>query len=126
MACTPVVTVPRERIFAEKIAYKKTAPPISRRRGYTLQTLIVVVIVMATVIPAIQVAIQILLRFSFVRTLLLDFRLLARRRTKITVLQILALLLPVMMDAALVLTDLAGIVAHVLIVRRVRERKHQQ
>src|ERR1700693_1122931 len=127
MACTPVVYDSARRIFAEKIAYKKTAPPLSRRRGYTLQTLLVVVIMMtATIVAVIQVAIQILLRFSFVRTLFLDFRLLARRRTEIAVLQVLALLLSVMMDPALVLSDLAGVVAHILIVRRMRDRKHRQ
>jgi hypothetical protein len=114
------------RIFAEKIAYKKTAPPISRRRGYTLQTLLVVVIMMtATIVAVIQIAIQISLGVSFVRALLLNFRLLARRCTEIAIFQVLALFLSVMMDTALILPDLAGVVVHILIVRRMRERKNQ-
>src|SRR6202035_4334427 len=97
MACTSVVYDSARRIFAEKIAYKKTAPPISRRRGFTLQTLVVVITVMtATVVAVIQVAVQISLRCSFVRSLFLDFRLLASRRTEIAIFQILALFLSVM------------------------------
>src|SRR5580692_1328294 len=113
MACTPVVTIPRGEIIRGRVAYKKTAPPISRRRGFTLQTLVVVITAMtATVVAVIQVAVQIPLRCSFVRSLFLDFRLLASRRTEISIFQILALFLSVMMDTALVVSNLACVVAH--------------
>jgi hypothetical protein len=127
MVSTPVVTIPRDEYSRRKIAYKKTAPPISRRRGFRLQTLVAVITAMtATVVAVIQVAVQISLRCSFVRSLFLDFRLLASRRTEIAIFQILALFRSVMMDTALVVSNLAGVVAHILIVRRMCERKHQQ
>jgi predicted membrane protein len=127
MACTPVVTIPRGEYSRKKSRTKKTAPPISRRRGFTLQTLVIVITAMtATVVAVIQVAVQISLRCAFVLSLFLDFRLLASRRTEIAIFQILALFLSVMMDTALVLSNLAGVVAQILIVRRMCERKHQQ
>ena len=126
MACTPVVTIPREEICEEYRVQKNRAADFSTAR-LTLQTLVVVITAMtATVVAVIQVAVQIPLRCSFVRSLFLDFRLLASRRTEIAIFQILALFLSVMMDTALVLVDPTGIVAHILIVRRMCERKHQQ
>jgi hypothetical protein len=103
--------------------------PIKPRRRFPdgavslLQTLVVVVIVMtASVVVVIQIAVQIFLGRVFVRAPLLDFRLLTSRRSEVAILNIFALFLPVMMDIALILTDRARVVAHVLVVRRVRER----
>jgi hypothetical protein len=73
-----------------------------------------------------QVVTQILLRSVFVRAALLDFQLLMGGRAEIAMLYVLALFLFVVIDTALVLTDLIRIVVHVLIVLRVRQREHQQ
>jgi predicted membrane protein len=79
-----------------------------------------------TVVPIRQVVIQIFPRRVLVLTALLDFRLLAGRRAEVAMLKVLALLVPVVLNIALLLPNGVRVVVHVLIILRMRKRKNQQ
>ena len=111
--------IPRDKIFAEKIAHQKQPRRrFLRRRGtrftlYSLSSVVMMASVVVITVVTIRIFITVTIRHIVVQVFVAS-RLVRRRfsislargrRAEIAILEVLALLLPVMMDLALVLAD---------------------